>query len=388
MSTTPPPLSILLVGDFPDDARLGSSKVAHKLREEFVALGHACEVLWSADIGARPAWRQLRQVVSPWMAARAIARREGLHRYDVMDVASADGLGIGVLNLIQNRDRAALVCRSHGLEQLNYARMVEDHREGLRPKSWVRRVWYPATRLTQVAAAARLADALLVINDIDREYAIERGWQASDRVVTVPHGISTRFVAQSPPADAPRGGGLLFCGTWDYVKGTPYICAALRLLHANGTAARLTVLGPGVPAAAVLADFDPAIRASVTVIDRVPEERVMEEYRRHDALIFASTYEGFGLVVLEAMSQGLPVIATPVGAAASLVRDGDTGYGVPPRNPQELAAAVRRVLLDPLEARRRAGRARNRVAAMTWQATAEQTIQVYRSALARVRNRQ
>ena len=52
----------------------------------------------------------------------------------------------------------------------------------------------------------------------------------------------------------------------------------------------------------------------------------MAEYRRHDALLFPSTYEGFGMVVIEAMSQRLPVIATPLGCARSLVRDGRNRY--------------------------------------------------------------
>ena len=262
--------------------------------------------------------------------------------------------------------------------------MVDDHHAGLRAKSWVRRLWYPASRLSQVAAAARLADALVVINDVDRQYAIDHGWQPEDRVTTVPHGISSRFIAGAPPADAPRGGGLLFCGTWDYVKGTPYVCGAIERLHETGTAARLTVLGPGIPAAAVLADFSPAVRPFVTVIDRVPEAKVMDEFRRHDALLFASTYEGFGLVVLEAMSQRLPVIATPVGCAATLVRDGETGYRVPARDVAALAAAVEQVFREPLEARRMAGRARSEAAGMTWRATAERTLEVYASARARV----
>jgi glycosyltransferase involved in cell wall biosynthesis len=321
------------------------------------------------------------------MAGQAIARREGRRKYDVIDVASAEGLTLGLLNLIPVRDRAAYVCRSHGLEQLNYARMLDDHREGLRAKSWTRRVWYPLTRLSQVAAAARLADALIVINDVDRQYALDRGWQPADRVTVVPHGISARFIDDAPAAAAPRGGGLLFCGTWDYVKGTPYVCAAMRLLHERGTKVPLTVLGPGIPAEAVLADFDAEVKPSITVVDRVPEERVMAEYRRHDALLFASTYEGFGLVVLEAMSQGLPVIATPAGCAASLVREGNTGYRAAPRDPASLADAVQRVLGDPLEARRRAVRARDQVAGMTWRATAERTIEVYRGALQRVRDR-
>jgi glycosyltransferase involved in cell wall biosynthesis len=378
------PLAILMVGDYPDDPRLGSSKVAHKLREEFVALGHTCDVLWTGDIGRRPASRQIRQLISPWMSARAVAAQEGRRRYDVIDAASAEGEIVGLLNLISPRTRAALICRSHGLEHLNYARMIDDHRAGLRAKSWARRVWYPASRLSQVAAAARLADALLLINDVDRDFALARGWQDPDRIAVVPHGISSRFVDDAPAADAPRDGGLLFCGTWDYVKGTPYLCEALRLLHARGTAARLTVLGPGIPAAAVLADFDAAVRPFVTVIDRVPEERVMSEYRRHQALVFASTYEGFGLVALEAMSQRLPVIATPVGCAASLVRDGETGYRVPARDAGAIAGAVQRLLDDPAEARRRAANARALVAGMTWRRTAQQTIAVYSAALARL----
>jgi glycosyltransferase involved in cell wall biosynthesis len=384
MSVPPRPLSILLAGDYPDDPRLGSSKVAHKLREEFRALGHTCDVLWSSDVGPRPAWRQARQLVSPWLAGRAIVRQMKGRRYDVVDAASAEGLFIGLLGLIPDRDRPAYICRSHGLEQLNYARMIDDHGAGLRTKSWLRRIWYPTSRLSQVAAAGRLADAVVVLNDADRAYAVDRGWHAAEAIAVVPHGISSRFLDDAPPSDAVRGAGLLFCGSWDYVKGTPYLCEALRLRHAAGRHTRLTVLGPGVPADVVLAAFDPAVRSLVTVIDRAPEGRVMAEYRRHDALLFTSTYEGFGLVVIEAMSQRLPVIATPAGCAASLIRDGETGYTVPMRNAAAVVSAVDRLMADPAAARRIAENARHRVAGMTWRATAERTLEVYRSALARI----
>jgi glycosyltransferase involved in cell wall biosynthesis len=378
------PLAILLVGDYPDDPRLGSSKVFYKLREEFQAMGHTCDVMWTDGIGARPASRQIRQLLSPWMAGKAIVRQTNRRKYDVVDAASAEGLFPGLLGLLGNRDRPAFVCRSNGLEQLNYARMIDDHREGLRQKSWLRRIWYPVSRLTQVAAAARLADGLLVLNDVDRTFALDRGWQPPDRVTVVPHGISGRLLDE-PPADASRGAGLLFCGTWDYVKGITYLCAAIGRLHARGNPVRLTVLGPGIPREAVLADFEAAVRPFVTVIDRAPEDRVMAEYRRHDALLFPSTYEGFGLVVIEAMSQGLPVIATPIGCAASLVRDGETGLVVPVRNPEAIADAVTRLMGDPGLGRRVAGNARAQVAGMTWRATALKTIDVYSSAMARVR---
>ena len=382
---TQSPLSILLVGDYPDDPRLGSSKVFYKLREEFVALGHTCDILWSHDIGARPAARQLRQLLSPWMAGQAIAYRMGLRRYDVVDAASAEGLWLGIVALIPHRDRAAFVCRSNGVEHLNYHRMLNDHYAGLRQKSWIRRVWYPASRLSQVAAAARLADGLLLLNDTDRAFAVSRGWQPSNRIAVVPHGISSRWIAEPPPAAAPRGAGLLFCGTWDYMKGITYLCAAINRLHATGNQVRVTVLGPGVSRETVLNDFDPGVRPFISVIDRVPEDQVMEEYRRHDAMLFTSTYEGFGMVVIEAMSQGLPVIATPVGCASTLVRDGVTGLTVPARDKDAIVKAVTRLQADPLLGARLADAAREAVSSMTWRETAERTLDVYRSAIARVR---
>lgn len=373
------PLSILLVGDYPEDPRLGSSKVAFKLREEFQALGHACDVVWAHEIGARPVSRQIRQLVSPWKAGLAVARRMKRTRYDVVDAASAEGLFVGLRGF---RGRPALVCRSHGLEHLNYARMLDDDREGLRPKGWLRRVWYPASRLSQVAAAARVADWLLLVNEGDRTFALRRGWQPRDRVAVVPHGISSRFLTEAPAAAAPRGAGLLFCGTWDYMKGTPYLCGALNRLHAMGHQVRLTVLGPGASVETVLADFDAAVRPFVTVIDRAPEEQVMAEYRRHDALLWTSTYEGFGLVLIEAMSQGLPAIATPSGCAPAVIRDRQNGLLVPVRSVDALVAAAIGLLADAGGRRRLGAAAREAVIGMTWRATAERTLALYRDAIA------
>jgi alpha-maltose-1-phosphate synthase len=200
----------------------------------------------------------------------------------------------------------------------------------------------------------------------------------------VPHGVSDHFLNGAGLAPA-RGAGMLFCGAWDLVKGTPYLVSAFDRLAAEGHPVRLTVLGPGVPAARVVESFAPAARPFVTVIDRVPEARVIAEYRRHDGLLFPSTYEGFGLVALEAMSQGLPVIATPVGCIPGLLRDGENGLILPPRDSAALAAAIRRLIDHPEQRMRLGDAAKAAVADMTWRRTAERTVDVYRRALAQVR---
>jgi glycosyltransferase involved in cell wall biosynthesis len=273
------------------------------------------------------------------------------------------------------------VCRSNGLEHLNYQRMLDDSRAGLTAKPWTRRLWYPASRLWQVAGAARAADRLLVLNEVDRDFAAARGWQPPDRIDVVPHGVSEMFLVDVP-RDLERGAGALFCGAWDRVKGTTYLVGALDALAAEGRPVPLTVLGPGVPAAQVRASFSERARPFVTVIDRVPEERVMMELRRHDLLLFPSTYEGFGLVVLEAMSQGLPVVATPVGCAASLVRDGRTGVIVPCRDARALSGAVARLMDSRPERRRLGDAAAAAVSHMSWRNTADLTVAVYRRAIA------
>lgn len=377
-------LRILLVGDYPDDPRLGSAKVAHKLREEFRAAGHECEAIFADAIGRSPANRQLRQLVGPAKASAAISRAVDAGRFDVVDASSAEGLWFGIARRLGRHPRTALVCRSHGLEHLNYRRMLDDSRAGIRAKGWTRRVWYPASRLSQVAMAARLADRLVLLNDADRAFALARGWQPADRIDVIPHGVSGRFLAGGA-ATGPRGAGALFCGTWDHMKGVRYLADAFSQLTAEGRPVPLTVLGPGVPPAQVLAEFSDAARAHVTVADRVPEEAVIDACRRHDLLAFPSTYEGFGLVVIEAMSQGLPVVATPVGCAATVVRDGITGRVVPVRDSRALASAVADLIASPAERARLGAAAAQAVAGMSWRATAERTLECYREAIASAR---
>lgn len=373
------PLSILLAGDYPADPTLGSSKVFYKLQEEFLARGHDCDIIFADEIGA-PINRQIGQVVAPWRAARAIRRRLERKRYDIVDVASAEGFWIGALKKLGANASVALIARSNGLEQLNYRRMVEDHDAGLVKKGWTRRLWYPATRLSQVACAARLADRLVLLNEDDRRYAIEHHWKRDDEIDLVPHGVSERFLHDAPPS-RPRGKGLLFCGSWNHTKGIAYVVRAFEQLHRRGRRLDLTVLGPGVDPSIVVAAFAADVRPFVHVTPRAPEHDVIETFRTHDVLLWLSTYEGFGLVLLEAMSQGLPAVATPVGCVPSLIRDGVNGLIVAKRDPDGAAGAVERLLDSPQMRIAIGDAARQSVARMTWGQTARSTLDVYSRAL-------
>jgi glycosyltransferase involved in cell wall biosynthesis len=376
---------ILLVGDYPPDPRLGSTKVLVKLQEEYRALGHTCDLLLADALGASPRNGHLRQAFAPmvaWSAVHRAAQENG--RYDVVDVASAEGLWIAAC-----RGRAvshpAVIARSNGLEHLNYRRMVDDHDAGLLPKPWTRRLFHPAVRLTQVAAAARVADRLILLNEGDRDFALRRGWKVARDIDVIPHGVSSDFLAGAPPAGSPRGCGILFCGSWTNHKGVWYLADAFSRLVRGGTKARLTVLGGAVPESLIRGAFSAAAQPFVTVVERAPEADVMTAYRVHDVFAFPSTYEGFGMVVVEAMSQRLPVVATPVGCVPALITPGQTGLIVPPRDPAAMAAALERMLTDPVLRAECAGAAFDRVRDMSWTRTASLTLEAYGRAIERRR---
>jgi glycosyltransferase involved in cell wall biosynthesis len=380
-------MRILLVGDYPNDARLGSTKVFVKLQEEFRALGHTCDMLLAEELGLRPRNRFARQLVEPIAALAAVRRairKSG--PYDIVDVASAEGLWLAALRRARRTwgpssgGPTAIIARSNGLEHLNYKRMLDDDSAGLWRKPMTRRWWYPAVRLSQVALAARLADRLIVLNDIDREFAVSRRWKPSAEIDLVGHGVSARFLTDAPAADHPRGRGILFCGTWDHMKGIHYLTAAFSSLVLRGRTTNLTILGGGVPEASIRAGFSADAQKYLTIVDRVSEAEVIAAYRAHDVMAFTSSYEGFGMVLLETMTQRLPVVSTPVGCARALVSDERTGLLVPCRDADALAAALGRMLDDCALRTSLADRAFDTVRDMTWTRSAVATLAVYERA--------
>ena len=91
------------------------------------------------------------------------------------------------------------------------------------------------------------------------------------------------------------------------------------------------------------------------------------------------------MVVVEAMSQRLPVVATPVGCAATLIDSGASGLLVPARDPRALADGLERMLGDAALRARCAESAFARVSGMTWSNTARQTLDVYTRAVEQTR---
>ena len=174
--------------------------------------------------------------------------------------------------------------------------------------------------------------------------------------------------------EADGEGYLLFVGRLRIRKGVEVLLEALRCLAAGAESPAAGGAGPLAPAPRLLIAGDGEHRqalvakaaelglgeGAVSFLGRCGPARVAGFLAGARALVVPSIYEGMPLVVLEAMAQGLPVVASRVSGIPEVVVDGETGWLVPPEDPAALAAALREVLGDPAEAERRGSAGRRR----------------------------
>ena len=208
----------------------------------------------------------------------------------------------------------------------------------------------PPERIALEAQLCRVVDQVIATcHDEVRELAAMG--MRPHRVSVVPCGVDTgHFTPAAQPGNDPQR--LLVVGRLVERKGIGDVVTALAALpHAE-------LLVAGGPPSGGLA-LDPEARrlrslaASLGVADRVhllgsvDHARVPDLIRSADVLVTVPWYEPFGIVPLEAMACGRPVVASAVGGLQDTVLPGICGELVPPRRPDLLAAALRTLLTDP-----------------------------------------
>lgn len=242
----------------------------------------------------------------------------------------------------------------------------------------------PDGRIRVESAVARRAHGVIASCPDEAAELLQLGVPLAS-IDTVPSGVdTTMFVPDGPVAargDAPR---LLVLGRLVRRKGADETVRAL----AGVPGAELVVAGggadpdtdPDVARLRRLAD-EVGVRERVRFIGAVRRDAVPALLRSADVVVCAPWYEPFGIVPLEAMACGRPVVASRVGGLQETVRCGRTGLHVPPRDPEALAEALRALTGDPERAASlgAAGR-RCVVEGYAWDRIAERTAAVYRSA--------
>ncbi len=233
----------------------------------------------------------------------------------------------------------------------------------------------PVVRLREEARVVVGADRIVAASPVERAHLVG-GWRvAAGRVAVVPCGVDTELFTPGRAAEARRALGvdgrplLLYVGRIAPIKGLATLLDAVALLRDRGRPARLLIVGG--EADEPLDDHQAALRRRaaalalgglVRFVGAQPQEALRTYYVAADVTVLPSYYESFGMVALEAMACGSPVVASRVGGLATTVRDGVTGFLVPDGDPAALAGRLDALLADP-GLRRRLGRAGVRWAA-------------------------
>ena len=229
-------------------------------------------------------------------------------------------------------------------------------------------------KLARKDAELESADVVIAASSFTRQ-TLSLAPRCTAPIHVIPYGSPPPVAAEAGPR--PNDGRLrvLFVGSLGQRKGLSYLLAACEQLRG---AVALTLIGRKA-----VNDCLP-LNAAVSRhrwIPSLPHRGVLAEMAAHDVLVFPSLFEGFGLVILEAMAQGLPVITTPNTAGPDLIEAGRDGFIVPIRSSSAIVEKLDLLLRDRplLSALRNA--AREAALRRTWGSYQMQLTQVVRSTI-------
>jgi glycosyltransferase involved in cell wall biosynthesis len=247
--------------------------------------------------------------------------------------------------------------------------------------------WRSLALRALVPLAARRSDRVIVPSKSTRDDLVRLLKVPEEKIVLVPNGLGTPPTARWDSEEELRR---------RYNLGTRPFVLTVSLKRPNKNLLRLLEAIALVPSESrpilVLAGhrtpYEDELRARAAQLGLagdtrflgwVPGEELEGLYRSSSCFVFPSLYEGFGLPVLEAMARGVPVACSDRGALVEVA--GQAALTFDPEQPRAIAAAIERLLADPVERERLSRAGRENAARFTWAECARRTLETYESAL-------
>jgi glycosyltransferase involved in cell wall biosynthesis len=301
-------------------------------------------------------------------AAASVRRTRGLAGVYVYDVCA-----LHVLEAASRRDLRCIYDLPTGHYRVSQ-QIVEEERD-LRPEwaSTLAGIYDSPRKLARKDREIALADSILVASSFTAKTLEAYPETINAKIYRVPYG--------APPVGPERELTerdhplrVLFVGQIGQRKGIAYLLEAIDQLQVP---CKLTLLGH--PTAS------PPIMQKALYnhrwIESAPHAEVLKLMRLHDVLVFPSLFDGFGLVMLEAMAQGTVVIATPHSAAPDLLTDGSDGFIVPIRSADAIAERLTQLAEDRNLLATMSEAARQTAARNTWDEYRRKLIEAVKDSL-------
>lgn len=288
-------------------------------------------------------------------------------------------LGYGILAL----ERAGLPVLGTIHHPITVDRRLEiEHARTLFEEVGKRR-WYAFTKM-QTRVAKRLTRVITVsensMKDIHADHEVPL-----ERMHVVPVGVDPELFLPVPGVERIPGRIVTTASADVALKGLRFLLEAIAKLRTERDDIHLVVIGKpkeGGQSEATIREL--GLQDHIEFVSGVPDERIVELYSESELAIVPSLYEGFSLPAIEAMSCGIPLIATTGGALPEVTGTNyETVLQVEPGDADALAAKMREALGDPELCERIGNAGRQRVIDhWSWRHTAERTVEHYRALLA------
>lgn len=362
-------LKILTLSNSPLEECQGSGYVitgyANRLRDR----GHKVDTIGPRDLEfPRPGKLGIRFRQMTGMALKSIASlAEG---YDIIEFYGGEAwLATSLLQQLKNRP--ALIAHSNGLEP--FASLLLDQASSIEDD--VPRRWYEQRISRLYSRAFTAADAVVLVSEFDREFAIRNEYQPLHRLLAVENPLPDSYLNQ--PLVHERPPCLVYCGTWIRRKGIDLLCRNVSHFLLHNLEWKIVLVGVGT-------DFHAASYFPASILDRIEvvphadrEAELRQIYLRSRIAIQASVYESFGLAASESMACGCALVATNVGFAASLT-DGEEALLFPTVANPSLIECLTRFAGDESFRRRVAEGGYRRVQELSWASAVNRLEAAYR----------
>ncbi len=231
------------------------------------------------------------------------------------------------------------------------------------------------------------------VERLDARIAVSKTAEASAALYypgeyhVIPNGVDVnRFCPEVRPFEEwrqPDRVNLLFVGRLDPRKGLQYLIAAMpEILERTRGRARLLIIGDSYLRPRFEAAVPAAARPHVHFLGHVPSQDLPRWYATGDIFVSpASGNESFGIVLVEAMAAGRPVVASDIPGYRSVITPGEDGVMFPPGDARALSRAVAALADDPCRRQRLAERGRQRALDFAWPRVTDRIEAVYRQVL-------
>lgn len=221
---------------------------------------------------------------------------------------------------------------------------------------------YTPQKLQEAIDEIKQSDYFIAETTFTKQTLIENGADEK-RIYIAPLGVDT---TQYPYKErsVPQMINFVFVGSFVERKGAYYLLHAVKKLEEDGYNFRLNVISRSVGDETLIKQL--GIK-SIELHYNVSHSYLIKTLHDSDVFVFPSLFEGFALVIVEAMSTGLPVITTPRTCGLDVITDGEEGFIIPPSNVNALYEKMKFFILNPYkcpEMGRKAAAGSNK---LTWQ---------------------